>query len=59
MGGLLSAYELSKDKIFLQKADELGNRFLPAFDTPSGLPRTTINLAKYIFPKTYIYLLLI
>lgn len=46
MGGLLSAYELSKDNIFLQKADELGTKFLPAFDTPSGLPRTTINLAN-------------
>lgn len=47
MGGLLSAYELSKDNIFLEKADELGTKFLPAFDTPSGLPRTTVNLAKY------------
>ncbi len=46
MGGLLSAFELSKDKVFLEKADDLGERFLPAFNTPSGLPRTTINLAK-------------
>jgi len=41
---LLSAYELSKDEIFLTKADELGQRFLPAFNTPSGLPFGSINL---------------
>lgn len=38
LGGLLSAYELSKDQIFLDKAHELGRILLPAFNSTSGLP---------------------
>jgi mannosyl-oligosaccharide alpha-1,2-mannosidase len=44
LGGLLSAYELSGEEVLLEKADDLGRRMLPAFDTPSGIPRSTINL---------------
>ncbi|KAF9235130.1 glycoside hydrolase family 47 protein [Melanogaster broomeanus] len=45
LGGLLTAYHLSGgDPIFLEKAQELGNRILPAFETPSGLPLSLINL---------------
>ena len=39
VGGLLSAYELTKKQVFLDKAVEVGERLLPAFDTPSGYPR--------------------
>ncbi|ETW86588.1 glycoside hydrolase family 47 protein [Heterobasidion irregulare TC 32-1] len=47
LGGLLSAYHLSgEDALFLDKAKELADRLLPAFDTPSGLPLSMINLAK-------------
>ena len=46
MGGLLSAYHLSGDKMFLAKAYELGNRSLPAFDTPSHIPYSDINLKQ-------------
>jgi mannosyl-oligosaccharide alpha-1,2-mannosidase len=44
LGGLLAAYELSRDPMFLVKAEDLGWRLLKAFDTPSGLPYATINL---------------
>ena len=45
MGGLLSAYHLSdEDPLYLEKAVELAERMLPAFNTPSGLPSTMINL---------------
>ncbi|KAJ6538435.1 glycoside hydrolase [Mycena vulgaris] len=43
LGGLLSAYALSGESILLQKADELGASFLPAFNTPSGLPMYAVN----------------
>ena len=33
LAGLLSAYDLSQDKIFLDKAVELGDLLLPAFDS--------------------------
>ncbi|MQL68163.1 hypothetical protein Taro_000383 [Colocasia esculenta] len=45
VGGLLSAYDLSGDKIFLEKAQDIADRLLPAWDTPSGIPYNVINLA--------------
>ncbi|GLJ43372.1 hypothetical protein SUGI_0900980 [Cryptomeria japonica] len=45
VGGLLSAYDLSGDIIFLQRARQIGDRLLPAWNTPSGIPYNTINLA--------------
>ena len=45
LGGLLAAYDLSKEKVFLDKAKDLGDRLAPAFDTPSGIPRASIVLA--------------
>lgn len=45
MGGLLSAYGLSKDPALLQKADELGAALLPAFNTSSGFPVYAVNTA--------------
>ena len=47
LGGLLTAYHLSDDDpIFLEKATELADRMLPAFDTPTGLPFGMVNLQK-------------
>ena len=47
LGGLLSAYHFSGgDKLYLDKAVDLADRMLPAFDTPFGLPTTNINLGK-------------
>lgn len=36
LGGLLAAYDLSGDKLFLDKGVDLAKRFFPAFDTPTG-----------------------
>uniref|UniRef100_A0A1J3DR71 alpha-1,2-Mannosidase n=2 Tax=Noccaea caerulescens TaxID=107243 RepID=A0A1J3DR71_NOCCA len=44
VGGLLSAYDLSGDKIFLEKAKDIADRLLPAWDTKSGIPYNAINL---------------
>ncbi|KAH8338292.1 hypothetical protein KR074_010052 [Drosophila pseudoananassae] len=44
LGGLLAAYHLSGDTMFLAKASELGNRLLPAFSSPSGIPYSDVNL---------------
>ncbi|QRV79706.1 glycoside hydrolase family 47 protein [Ceratobasidium sp. AG-Ba] len=44
LGGLLSAYALSgQDEIYLQRAKELADRLLPAFNTPHGLPIPNVN----------------
>ena len=44
LGGLLSGYELTHDPKLLQRADDLGKRLLPAFDSPTGLPYQYVNL---------------
>jgi mannosidase alpha-like ER degradation enhancer 2 len=44
LGGLLSSYQLTGDKRLLQLAEDLGNRLLPAFDSPSGMPYRFVNL---------------
>ncbi|KAM0560212.1 hypothetical protein ACHAO7_000108 [Fusarium culmorum] len=43
LGGLLGAYELSHEKVLLQKAIELGEMLYAAFDTPNRLPGFWLN----------------
>src|SRR6201993_54966 len=44
LGGLLSSYELTGDKRLLSLAEDLGNRLLPVFKSPTGLPYVYVNL---------------
>jgi mannosidase alpha-like ER degradation enhancer 2 len=44
LGGLLSSYQTTGDKRLLDLADDLGNRLLPVFDSPTGLPYKFVNL---------------
>ncbi|KAI9342840.1 glycoside hydrolase [Obelidium mucronatum] len=46
LGGLLSAYDLEGDEAFIQKAVELADRLLPAFDTRTGIPLNSIRLSN-------------
>jgi mannosidase alpha-like ER degradation enhancer 2 len=44
LGGLLSSYQLTGDKRLLNLAEDLGNRLLPVFASPTGLPYRYVNL---------------
>ena len=44
LGGLLTNYQLTGDKRLLQLAEDLGNRLLPVFDSPTGMPYRFVNL---------------
>jgi mannosidase alpha-like ER degradation enhancer 2 len=44
LGGLLSAYEMTGDKRLLKLAEDLGDRLLPVFNSPTGLPYRYVNL---------------
>jgi len=44
LGGLLSSYQMTGDKRLLNLAEDLGNRLLPVFDSPTGLPYRYVNL---------------
>ncbi|HWH91831.1 MAG TPA: glycoside hydrolase family 47 protein [Candidatus Binatia bacterium] len=44
LGGLLSGYQLTGDDRLLRLAEDLGNRLLPVFNSPTGLPYVYVNL---------------
>src|SRR5262245_26128387 len=44
LGGLLSAYQATGDAGLLARAEDLGNRLLPAFSSPTGMPYMYVNL---------------
>ncbi len=45
LGGLLAAYQMDGDGRWLELATDLGDRMLPAFASPTGLPYVRVNLA--------------
>eukprot|EP01127_Copromyxa_protea_P018814 TRINITY_DN59_c0_g2_i3.p1 TRINITY_DN59_c0_g2~~TRINITY_DN59_c0_g2_i3.p1 ORF type:complete len:561 (+),score=100.25 TRINITY_DN59_c0_g2_i3:41-1723(+) len=45
LGGLLTAYDMTKDELMLEKAEELADRLLPAFDSSTGIPFSFITLS--------------
>ena len=44
LGGLLSAFALTGDDLYRDKATDIGDRLLRAFDTPTGVPFGVVNL---------------
>lgn len=52
LGAMLSCYHLSQDKLFLDKAIDLGDRLMVAFNTNSGVPLSDVNLGSPPFLAT-------
>ncbi len=46
LGGLISAYQMDGDERFLELATDLGDRLLPAFGSPTGMPYWGVNLGS-------------
>eukprot|EP00029_Vermamoeba_vermiformis_P005380 TRINITY_DN1853_c0_g1_i1.p1 TRINITY_DN1853_c0_g1~~TRINITY_DN1853_c0_g1_i1.p1 ORF type:complete len:617 (+),score=182.80 TRINITY_DN1853_c0_g1_i1:23-1873(+) len=44
VGGLLTVYDFTGDELFLRKSEECAKKLMPAFSTPSGLPKASVNL---------------
>src|SRR6185369_17230794 len=44
LGGLLTNYQLTGDKRILILAEDLGNRLLPVFNSPTAMPYRYVNL---------------
>lgn len=44
LGGLITADQMDGDPRFLKLATDLGDRLLPAFDSPTGMPYRYVNL---------------
>jgi mannosyl-oligosaccharide alpha-1,2-mannosidase len=43
VGGLLSAYAISGDVLYRDKAYAIARKLLPAFNTPSGIPMAQVR----------------
>merc|ERR1711981_159194 len=43
-GGLLSAYALTGDDLFREKALHVADKLMPAFKSPTGIPFALINM---------------
>ena len=46
LGGLMSSFHFTNDKMFLEKAVDLADRLLIAFETKSHIPLASINFKK-------------
>lgn len=44
LGGLLAAYDMSGERVYLEKAKDLADRLSESFNTPTGIPMAQINL---------------
>ncbi|MDH3251239.1 MAG: glycoside hydrolase family 47 protein [Ignavibacteria bacterium] len=44
LGGLISGYQMTGDKRLLALAEDLADRLLPAFKSPTGMPYMFVNL---------------
>jgi hypothetical protein len=44
LGGLLAIYDITKNPEILKKAIDFGDRILPAFNSPTGIPYHSVNL---------------
>ena len=44
LGGLLAGWQMTGDRRLLRLAEDLGTRLLSAFDSPTGMPYTFVNL---------------
>ncbi|VVT45027.1 uncharacterized protein SAPINGB_P000613 [Magnusiomyces paraingens] len=53
LGGLLSAHYLTEDDIYLDKATDLANRLMGAFDSPTGIPYASVNLHSHAGIKSH------
>lgn len=54
MGSLLASYALTGDVMFRDKAAQLGERMLPAFQTETGIPHSLINLHTGVSFQRYL-----
>jgi len=45
VGGFMAAFDLSGERVFVDKCVELTERLIPAYRTPTGIPYNIINLA--------------
>jgi len=51
LGGLLSAYQMDGDPRFLALAKDLGDRLMPIYDSPTGIPFLPVHCSTPSSPR--------
>ena len=59
VGGLLSAFALTGDSMFREKALHIAEKLLPAFNTPTGIPHALINVGSGVSLHFYGFVLIL
>lgn len=49
LGGLLSAFHLTNDRLFVEKATDLAGRLVAAYSSQSAIPYSDVNLLSGLF----------
>lgn len=44
VGGFLTMYSLTGEQMYKDKAQEVADKLLPAFQTPTGIPHALVNI---------------
>lgn len=59
IGGFLTCYAMTGDTMFRDKAEYIAKKLLPAFQTPTGIPYSLVNLKSgvSIFGTIFLYYL--
>lgn len=51
VGGLLTCFALTGDVVFRDKAQQIADKLLPAFQTPTGIPNALVNFKTGVRSK--------
>lgn len=56
IGGLLSCFALTGDVIFKERAQQIADKLLPAFQTPTGIPNALVNLKTGVSSSSFTHI---
>lgn len=55
VGGFLTMYALTGETMYKDKAQEVADKLLPAFQTPTGIPHALVNIQRGV--RTHIIII--
>lgn len=54
VGGFLTMYAITGEQMYKDKAQEVADKLLPAFQTPTGIPNALVNIRMGVSTSTSI-----
>lgn len=59
LGGFLACFALTGDVMFREKAQQIAEKLLPAFKTPTGIPHALVNMKTGVSRIILVYYLIL